>query len=139
MAYEEPLPENHHVLRGCSRGHDNGEVTASAFAMRKGKEQELRRISVDWIECPYADEIDRNSQGAAKRMATVPIMPPYAILNVDSVRQISRNQWALDVKEFGGTNPCHCGITGFSGTQIDLELQIALAEIANQSQLIDGP
>lgn len=139
MAYGDPLPNGDQVARGCSRGHVNGEVTASAFAMRP-LELQVLRISVDWVECAYVDVSKRNPGGSANRMRTVPVEPPYAHLGVSEIRQVRRGSLALDAKEFGNRpNPCHCGITGFSGTEVDLELQDDLAVIANRLAVIEAP
>ena len=65
---------------------------------------------------------------------------PYAVLGVADIWRVRRGEWALDVNEFGSlSKPCHCGIGGFSGTPIDLELQSDLAEIANKSPVIGVP
>ena len=138
MPFRDPLPNEDQVTRGCSRGYDNGEVTASAFAMRK-QERPLRRISVDWVECPYADESARNLEGSVNRLKQVPVRPPYAVLSVTDIRQIKRTDWALDAFEVGRRHHCHCGIGDFSGTPVDLELQGELAEIANKSPIIEAP
>ncbi len=138
MAYGDPLPNGDQVTRGCSRGYDNGEVTPAAFAMRT-RDRNLRRISVDWVECSYAHESARDLEGSANR-SRGRVLPPYAVLGATDIRQVRREKWALDAKEFGNSAyPCHCGITGFSDTHVDLELQGALAEIANRSPIIDAP
>ncbi len=140
MAYGDPLLNGDQVTRGCSRGYDSGKVTVSAFAMRRGQERRLLTISVDWVECPYADESARNLEGSVNRLKQVPVHPPYAVLRVSDIRQVRRGEWSLDVKEFGSRpNPCHCGIGSFSGMSVDLELQGELAEIANRSPVIEAP
>lgn len=137
MPYGQPLPNQDHVTRGCSRGHDNGEITSSAFDMRPA-ERNLLTISVDWVQCPYDDPNTRNPEGSAKRLRSRPVDPPYAILPVADIRQVRRGDLALDVKEYGNTgNACHCGIDGFLGTPIDLEFQRDLAEIANRSPILE--
>lgn len=80
-------------------------------------------------------------EGSADRMRAPPkVRPPYAILKVADIRQVRRKEWELDAKEFGHKdNPCHCAITGFSGTPVDLELQQDLAEIANRSPALETP
>ena len=139
MAYGDCLPNGNQVTRGCSGGYDSGEVTASAFAMRK-PERSLLRISVDWVECSYADSSEQDWEGSAKRLRVSRVRPPYAIVGVADVRLVSRGEWALDAKEFGNSsNPCHCGITGFSGSPIDLELQSELAVIANRLPVLEAP
>lgn len=138
MPFGDPLPDRNHVTRGCSRGYDNGEITSSAFEMRRKQERRLLRISVDWVECPYANESVQNLEGSAKRLRSRPVDPPYAVLPVADIRQVRRGDCALDVKEYGNTgNACHCGIDGFLGTPIDLEFQVELAEIANRSPILE--
>ncbi len=103
-------------------------------------ERPFLRISVDWVECPYANESARNIEGSVNRLKRVPVHPPYAVLGASEIRRVRRGEWSLDVREFGSrSNPCHCGITGFSGTTVDLELQDELAEIANRSPIIEAP
>ena len=141
MANGDPLPHRDRVTRGCSgRGYDQGEVTASAFDMRP-LEMPLRRISVDWVECRYADEGARNLEGSVIRMKEPRVVrPPYAVLAVSEIRNVRRGKFALDAIEFGNqSNLCHSAITGFSGTAVDLELQVDLAEIANTSRIIGAP
>lgn len=141
MANSAPLPCRDQVTRGCSGGYDKGEVTATAFAMRP-IDKNLRRISVDWVECSYAQECARDLEGSVNRLRQVrpPVRPPYAVLGVTDIRQVRRQEWALDAKEFGTkANPCHCGITGFSDTHVDLGLQQDLAEIANRSPVLETP
>lgn len=134
----EPLPDEDRVTRGCSGGYDNGEVTTGAFAMRE-RDLPFLQISVDWVECPYADESARNFEGSVDRLRQVPVRPPYAILSVAAIRQVIRVGRALDVYEIGGRrSPCHCGIGSFSGMPVDLELQDELAEIANRSPVIEA-
>lgn len=141
MASGEPLPDGDQITRGCSRGFDNGEVTASAFALRPA-DQALLRISVDWVECRYVDIGAQNLAGSIKRMRAPPVVqPPYAVLGVSDIREVRRGEFALDAIEDGRpSNPCHCAITGYSGTKsVDLELQDDLAEIANRSPIIEAP
>lgn len=138
MAYGDILPDENRVTRGGSRAYD-GEFTTAAFAMRP-QEKELKRISVDWVECPSACESERNPEGSARRLQMNNVRGPYAVLGVADIRQVRRGMFGLDVIEFGNKkNPCHCGITGFSDTPIDLELQHDLAEIANKSPAIYDP
>ena len=134
MAVGDRLPDGDRIARGCSKGYDNGEVTASAFSLRQ-IDLKFNRISVDWVECPYADESEQNLDGSASRSKTRPVVRgPYAVLGVSEIRQVSRGRWVLDVEEVGGRKgPCHSGISGFSGAEIDLELQGDLADIANKS------
>ena len=139
MAHGEPLPDEDRVTRGCSGGYENGEVTPSAFAMRR-REQTKLRISVDWVECVYAAVSEQNLEGSANRMRAAPVRPPYAHLDVSEIRKVKRGSFALDATEFGNPlNPCHCGITGFTGTAVDLELQDDLAVIANRLPVTDAP
>jgi len=140
MAYEDPLPDGNQVTRGCSRGYDQGQVTASAFDMRP-QDEELLQISVDWVECSHAPQDERDLPGSVRRMAAPPsVRPPYAVLGVTEIRQIKRNSCALNAQEFGTTNnQCHCVISGFTGTHVDLELQNALAEVANASNVLCAP
>ena len=139
MAHGDPLPNGDQVTRGCSRGYDNGEVTFTAFEMRP-QERTSRRISVDWVECSYAHESARDLEGSANRSRESGVLPPYAVLGAADIRQVRREKWVLDAKEFGSrAGPCHCGITGFSDTHVDLELQRALAEIANTSPVSAAP
>ena len=132
MANGDPLPEGHQVTRGCSRGYDSGEITATAFELRKS-EQQKRRISVDWVECPYVDPGERDLNGSVARMQER-VDPPYAVLGVTDIRRIEIEMCAPDVQEFGNNeNPSHSAITGFTtDTHVDLKFQMALAEIANQ-------
>ena len=139
MPFGDALPVGDQVTRGCSRGYDKGEVTPSAFALR-GMERSQLRISVDWVECPYADRVTRNIEGSTNRLRAASVRLPYAVLRVADIRRVRRGEWALDVNEFGGlSNACHCGIGGFSATPIDLELQSDLAQIANKSPVIGVP
>ena len=140
MANGNPLPDGTRVIRGCSRGYDKGEVTSSAFAMRVQERKELK-ISVGWVECPYAAVNAQNLDAALIRMRNIPVNPPYAILPSLNIRQIRRGGQALDAIEDGHyRNPCHCGIAGFSGTAaVDLELQADLAEIANRLPVLCAP
>ena len=115
MSYGDPLPGKDHVTRGCSRGYDNGEVTASAFAMRE-RERKFLRISVDWVECLYTDPSAQNPEGSAGRLAKMPALPPYAVLKVGDIREVRLGDLSLDANEFKNErHPCHCAITGFSG------------------------
>ena len=134
------LPENDHVARGCLNGCDNGVITATAFAMSK-RDIPLKRISVEWIECPY-DKMERqNIEGAIARLKErhVTKLQPVAPLGVLEIRAINRSRFSLDVIEAGsgvGPSSCHSAICGFTGTEaVDLELQLALAEIANKNSL----
>ena len=137
MAYGDPLPDEDQVTRGCSKGYENGEVTASAFDMRPA-ERNLLMISVDWVQCPYDVASRQNLEGSANRLRRARVHAPYAILQVEDIRQVRRGDCELDAKEFGNTlNACHCGIDGFSGTSVDLALQLDLAEIANKSPIIE--
>lgn len=137
MAVGDRLPDGDRVVRGCWKGYDSGEVTASAFALRPIDLKYLR-ISCDWVECPYADESEQDLDGSARRSKGIPVHGPYAVLGVSEIRQVNRGRWALDVEEVGGkAGPCHSGISGFSGTEIDLELQGDLADIANKSPVLD--
>lgn len=136
MPFGDLLPVGDQVTRGCSGGYDKGEVTPSAFAMRKRERSQLR-ISVDWVECPYADRVTRNIEGSTNRLRAAYVRPPYAVLGVVDISEVRREEWALEVNEFGSlSNPCHCGIGMFSDTPVDLELQSDLAEIANKSPVI---
>lgn len=136
MARGDQLPIDDQVTRGCSRGVEGDEITASAFAMRSS-EIELLRISVDWVECAHAPEIERNLEGSQNRMRENLVKPPYAVLKVAEIRQVESSQISLDIVEFGNAkNPCHCVITGFSNSHVDLMLQQELAKIANRSPII---
>ena len=138
MAIDEPIPGGDHIVRGCSKGHDNGEVTASAFELRK-RDRPFPRISVDWVECPYADLIDQTPEGSVKRSKRKKIRGPYAVLSVLDIREAKLKDRVLDVLEVGdplGEPSCHCGITGFLGGVGDFQLQVHLAKIANRRSLI---
>lgn len=132
MANGDPLPQGDTVLRGCSSGFDQGEVTASAFALRP-REEQLGRTSVMWVECAHVPETERNVASASERLRSGKVRPPYAVLGVDDVRNVEcPGGGYLDVIEAGSRNiPCHCAITGYTGTALDLELQDDLAELAN--------
>lgn len=135
MATNTPLPDGHRVNRGCSRGFVDGEITASAFDLRQAEKQ-LLRISAEWVECPHVQQSEQNASGSVKRMVDRGVRPPYVILSVTDVRQVERNGRGLNAKEFPTKgNPCHCSITGFTDTPLDLELQNDLAAIANQSEI----
>ncbi len=140
MAAGDPLPEDDRVTRGCVRGYANGEITFSAFEMRDN-EKPLKRISVDWVECRYVSKGEQNVKGSVKRMKMNPFVhPPYAVLKVADIRLVERGSYRLDAKEYGSRRkPCHCAITGFSGTPVDLEIQHELAKIANRSSVIEAP
>ena len=138
MTAEKPLPNTDHVTRGCSRGYENDEVTASAFALREIEiRRGLLRISVDWVECAYAKGSERTQAASAERSRHRGARPPYALLAVSAIRQIKGQSddpvpivYQLDVKESGS---CHCGITGYTNSSVDLQFQAELAEIANES------
>ena len=138
MAIGEPLPGGDHIVRGCSRGHDNGEVTASAFELRE-RDRPFLRISVDWVECPYVDLIDQTPKESVKRSKRKMVRGPYAVLSVLDIREAKLKDRVLDVLEVGvqsGEPSCHCGITGFCGGVGDYQLQVQLAEVANRRSLI---
>ncbi len=138
MANGDPLPGDDRVARGCLSGYDKEVITASAFDMRK-IERPLRQISAEWVECPYAEAEDRNIEGAIARLKArgVRMPQPVAILPVLEIRAIERSRVSLNVIEYGsGSGPrgCHSAICRFTGTgAVDLELQQALADLANNN------
>ena len=100
MAIGAPLPGGDHIVRGCSKGHDNGEVTASAFELRE-RDRSFLRISVDWVECPYVDLIDQTPKGSVKRSKRKMVRGPYAVLSVLDIREAKLKDRVLDVLEVG--------------------------------------
>lgn len=65
MADRDGLPDGDDVARLCGRGVDNGIVTAAAFAPRP---VDQNRLSVDWVQCPYAAAGDRGIEGSRQRL-----------------------------------------------------------------------
>jgi hypothetical protein len=137
MDLGEPLPAEDRVTRGArGRGVHNGVVTFSAFDLRK-HERELKRISVDWVECKYAPAEKRNLEGSAARLAEV-VEPPYAVLEVKEIRSLALRFHKPDVREAKSQrNHCHGAIVGFlADDERDMELKQRLAEIANKNPIL---
>lgn len=129
------------VSRGCSRGFRRGKVRSSAFALRP---QDNNCLSVDWVECIFADEEDRCIAGTIKRQSVRLRERPQilAILNVGEIRNITVMDSSLDVIYFPTgkgkkRNKCHCRITGMTGSPTDQDFQQELAELANRGTLVN--
>lgn len=144
MANGDPLPSSDYVSRACGRrGVEAGVVQAAAFGLRQHKtaETEFGKISVDWVECTYDVAEWRNIEGSIRRLkARLIFSQPVAILPVSGVRSIRRNGHPLDARKDGhrvDVMGCHCVIVGFTGGPLDLELQDALAELANKSSVLE--
>ncbi len=142
MANGDPLPNPDRIARACgSRTDKISGAQAAAFAPRSHVPAEitLGKISVDWVECVYDVPERRNVQGSLHRLKERKLGPqPVAILPVSGVRRIHRNGHALDTIEDGhgdDVRRCHSAIVGFTGEPIDLELQDALAKLANSNPL----
>ncbi len=136
MAVGQPLPDEHHAMRGCARGHDGEEITSEAFAM-KPNEKALLRISVDWVECAHAIACEQSVEASVKRCESIPLSKPYVVLPVSGVREIAHAGRSFDVLEADAkSNPCHSHIVGFLNDDSDLLFQSDLAELANRSQII---
>lgn len=139
MAKGDPLPDGDHVARGCHGGFDENTITASAFARSPHEiEHGLLQISVDWMECVYDDPSNRNIDGSIDRLKRIGVRrpQPVAILPVKEIRDNRRTDGVLNVVEYGSlASDCHSVINGFTGTEADLELQQALADIANKHPL----
>lgn len=126
----DPVPDQHHVSRYCSRSRltENGEVTAAAFQLTPGKEQE--HISVNWLE--FLELPDRQSEIAeirrvlAAKGLTLRRTGRIAILRVGEVLDFvrteapdSRNLQILHEPE--QDDPSHSGIFGLGlGPENDL-------------------
>ena len=139
MPEEKRLPDQASVARACGDGHDDGVVTAGAFAMRRN-EIPLRKISVDWVECPYDSEHNRNEDGSVARLKArgVTRSQPVAFLPVADIHAIRRRDIAVSVIQDGhgqGAGRCHSAISGFTNSLIVFEIQQVLADIANRRPL----
>ncbi len=141
MAKGEQLPATDRVARACGRGVDGEFVAPAAFELRSGLEEELLQISVDWVECQYDIPERQNIEGSLLRLKARRLRPqPVAILPVSDVRRIRQNGQPLDAVEYGhgvGMSQCHGAIVGFTGGPLDLELQNALAELANRGTVVE--
>jgi len=132
------------VSRGCGRGFKKGKVRSSAFAPRKIDENCL---SVDWVECAFADPDQRCIEGTIRRQGDLlkKIRPQkLSILNVGEVINIVVIGISLDVIYFPTgmgkkRNRCHCRITGMTGGPSDQDFQQKLANLANRSRLVELP
>lgn len=136
MDLGEQLPATDRVIRGArGRGTHKGVVTFSAFDLRK-TERDLKRISVDWVECKYAPAAKRNLEGSAARLAEF-VEPPYAVLEVKEIRSLALRFHKPDVVEaMSQRNRCHGAIVGFlADDERDMDLKYRLAEIANKNPL----
>ena len=140
MAKGNRLPNTDRVARGCGRGADGEFVAPAAFELRSGPEKELLQISVDWVECKYDIPNRQNIEGSIYRLKARGLRPqPVAILPISDVRHIRRNNLTLDAVEGGhgsGMSQCHSAIVRFTGEALDLELQDALAELANRGDVV---
>lgn len=132
------------VSRGCWRGFKNGKVRSSAFSPRNIDDNCL---SVDWVECAFADPDQRCIEGSVRRQGDFlkKIRPQkLSILNVGEVKNIAVQVVSLDVIYFPTgmgkkRNRCHCRITGMNGGPADQNFQQELANLANRSPLAELP
>lgn len=135
------LPADDHVSRGCLAGYGTIEgkiiITSAAFEPRK---IDKNALSTEWVECPHASEDLRGVPGVVKRQKVYLHMPqPAAILNVGKIREIKHQDRALDVIHWPPEDAenCHCRIIGMDGDDLDGDLQEDLAELANQSKVVE--
>ncbi len=129
------LSDIDHVGRLCGRGLSRrGKVRHSAFALREEKDE--KELSVNWVECCYVSDSERNIEGCKARLRRLTGYSQYiAILNVGEIRGIKYNNKALDVVDTSRRSNCHCSITGLEIGPKCLELQKKLADLANKDSI----
>lgn len=138
------LANHESVSRGCGRAYQKGKVRSTAFSPRKNIDANC--LSVDWVECTYADPDQRCVDGTIQRQANRLTIRPQklSILNVREIKEITVQGASLDVVYFptgpeGNRNSCHCRITGMTGGPADSDFQQELADLANRSLFVELP
>lgn len=138
------LANNDLVSRGCGRAYRNGKVRSSAFSPRENIDENC--LSVDWVECTFANPDQRCVDGTIQRQANRLAWRPQklSILKVGEIKEITVQGASLDVVYFPtgrveNRNSCHCRITGMTGGPSDSDFQQELAALANRSLLVELP
>lgn len=131
-----PLEGRDRIARACLRRTcQNGVVLPAAFALR---ESDHGKLSVDWVECRYVPNQERNPAASFARLTKRLTLRPnerVAVVSVEVVRSCTSGIKALNaIEDSHDTNQCHAAIIGmsFPHDAEDLVLQSKLAEAVSE-------
>lgn len=136
MADDDPLLDDHRVIRACHYNYKKAKVRPAAFKL---SERDEGRLSTGWVECSSVPPSEQTVEATADRMGRYLKPQKGAVLRVRLVRGIVIGNNGLDVIEdtHAGSMPCHASILGMPGDHTELTFRQKPAALANAGEMVD--